>query len=178
MKPGNHRHAFVHQLTSNERLQRIKDENYVVEFQPIFKYGFAHCGGTCGERTLPPQATQTAHRKTGNPHRLRHGCPGRGLQSLLLHLLCHHKKDLKGRPEGGYRRRKRWTSLRRRCLTIGSAYCEFAENEKGRIKEGYLADLIVLDNDVFTSEPEKIRDTKVLLSIIGGEVVYEAEGFL
>ena len=56
--------------------------------------------------------------------------------------------------------------------TIGSAYCEFQEHTKGRIKEGYLADFTVLDRDIFTIDPMDIIDMKADMTIIGGEIVY------
>ena len=56
--------------------------------------------------------------------------------------------------------------------TIGSAYCEFQEHTKGRIKEGYLADFTVLDRDIFTIDPMDIIHMKADMTIIGGEIVY------
>lgn len=58
--------------------------------------------------------------------------------------------------------------------TMGSAYAEFRENEKGSLTAGKLADVIVLDSDLFAVAPEKIKDAKVLVTIIGGKVVHEA----
>jgi len=59
--------------------------------------------------------------------------------------------------------------------TMGSAYAEFAEKEKGKIVPGMLADFIVLDRDVTASSPEKILTTKVLRTVVGGKTVYEAK---
>lgn len=182
MKPGNpNRHAFVHlQLTSNEQLQRIKDENYVVEFQPIFLNTDSHIvEELVGKELASTSYANGTLAKLGIPTGYGTDAPVEDCNPFYCIYCAITRKDLKGRPEGGYRPEEAVDITEAiDAYTIGSAYCEFAENEKGRIKEGYLADLIVLDNDVFTSEPEKIRDTKVLLSIIGGEVVYEAEGFL
>ncbi|PID82246.1 MAG: amidohydrolase [Clostridiales bacterium] len=57
--------------------------------------------------------------------------------------------------------------------TIESAYIEFKEDFKGRIKEGYLADFVVLDRDIFTIETEEIPDVKVLETFINGKKVYQ-----
>ena len=59
--------------------------------------------------------------------------------------------------------------------TMGSAYAEFSENEKGSLTPGKLADLILLDADLFGLSPEKIRDAKVLTTIVGGKVVYRTQ---
>lgn len=58
--------------------------------------------------------------------------------------------------------------------TYGSAYAEFSENVKGTLKVGKLADLIVVSQDVLTARPEDIAGTKVLCTIAGGKIVYQA----
>lgn len=59
--------------------------------------------------------------------------------------------------------------------TQGSAFAEFEEKEKGRLVPGMLADFVVLDRDVTASSPEKILQTKVLRTVVGGKTVYEAK---
>jgi hypothetical protein len=59
--------------------------------------------------------------------------------------------------------------------TTGSAFAEFAEKEKGLITPGMLADFVVLDRDVTAIVPQKILQTKVLRTIVGGKTVYEAK---
>jgi predicted amidohydrolase YtcJ len=56
--------------------------------------------------------------------------------------------------------------------TIGSAYAEFAENYKGRIKAGYLADMTLLDRDIFTIPKNEIRTAQVLWTMVGGVMAY------
>jgi hypothetical protein len=60
------------------------------------------------------------------------------------------------------------------CYTMGSAYAEFMENEKGSITPGKLADFAVLSNDLTAVAPAAIKDLKVLLTVVGGRVVYAA----
>ncbi|MGA8492407.1 MAG: amidohydrolase [Terriglobales bacterium] len=59
--------------------------------------------------------------------------------------------------------------------TMGSAYAEFQEREKGSIASGKLADMVFLSDDIFSIAPEKIRDVKVLKTIVGGKVVWNAD---
>ena len=59
--------------------------------------------------------------------------------------------------------------------TIGSAFAEFQEKEKGKLVAGMLADFVVLDRDLTASSPEKILQTKVLRAVVGGKTVYEAK---
>ena len=59
--------------------------------------------------------------------------------------------------------------------TQGSAFAEFAEKEKGKLSPGMLADFVVLDRDLSALSPEKILGTKVLRTVLGGKIVYEAK---
>ena len=45
--------------------------------------------------------------------------------------------------------------------TMGLAYAEFQEQEKGTISVGKLADMVLVSNDLFSIPPEKIRDAKI-----------------
>jgi predicted amidohydrolase YtcJ len=62
-----------------------------------------------------------------------------------------------------------------RAYTLGSAYAEFQENVKGSITTGKLADLVLLSRDIFKIDPKEIENVKVVLTMIDGRVVYEAE---
>jgi predicted amidohydrolase YtcJ len=57
--------------------------------------------------------------------------------------------------------------------TLGSAYAEFAEARKGSITEGKLADLVILSDDLFEGPPARILETKPVLTMVGGRIVYE-----
>ena len=58
--------------------------------------------------------------------------------------------------------------------TMGSAYAEFQDKEKGSITPGKLADMVLLSDDIFKIDPVKIRDVKVLKTIVGGKTVFDA----
>lgn len=59
--------------------------------------------------------------------------------------------------------------------TMGSAYAEFQENEKGSITPGKLADMVILSDDIFSLGPAKIRDVQVLKTFVGGKMVWDAD---
>jgi len=61
--------------------------------------------------------------------------------------------------------------------TMGSAYAEFQENEKGSITAGKLADMVLLSDDIFSIAPEKIRDAHVLKTFVGGKLVFDSHEF-
>jgi len=58
--------------------------------------------------------------------------------------------------------------------TINAAYVSGEEKIKGSISPGKLADMVVLSDDPFSIDPEKIKDIKVDMTIMGGKIVYEA----
>lgn len=61
-----------------------------------------------------------------------------------------------------------------RAFTVGSAYAEFAEKVKGIITPGKLADLIMLDRDLYQINQAEIDKARVLLTVMDGQVVWEA----
>jgi predicted amidohydrolase YtcJ len=61
-----------------------------------------------------------------------------------------------------------------KAYTTGNAWAAGEENIKGKIAPGFLADLVVLDRDPFSVQPAQLKDVKVLLTITGGRVVYQA----
>lgn len=60
-----------------------------------------------------------------------------------------------------------------RSYTKSAAFAAFEEDLKGSLTAGKLADLVVLSQDILTVSAERIRETKVELTIIGGRVLYE-----
>ena len=59
-----------------------------------------------------------------------------------------------------------------KCYTANNAYAGFQENKLGKLKAGMLADFIVLSDNILNIAPEKIRDIKVLRTIVNGKEVY------
>jgi len=57
--------------------------------------------------------------------------------------------------------------------TRDAAYVEFKENEKGQVKEGYLADLVLFSDDLFQVKSEDILSARVVLTIFDGRIVHE-----
>jgi predicted amidohydrolase YtcJ len=58
--------------------------------------------------------------------------------------------------------------------TRDAAYAEFQEHQKGQLKAGYLADIVLLSEDIFKTKPEDIANVKPSLTMMDGRVVYEA----
>jgi hypothetical protein len=58
--------------------------------------------------------------------------------------------------------------------TTTASWVGFEENDKGSLEAGKLADIAVLAEDPFEIQPEKIKDLKVEMTIVGGEIKYQA----
>jgi predicted amidohydrolase YtcJ len=63
-----------------------------------------------------------------------------------------------------------------RAYTSGAAYASFEENRKGTLERGKLADFTIIDRDLTRIPPAEIRDAHVLMTVVGGKVIYEREG--
>ncbi len=83
------------------------------------------------------------------------------------------RRNLAGRPPGGWRPEERLTREEAlKTYTTWAAWSEFNEHRKGSLAAGMLADFIVLDRDPLVCPEEEIKDTQVLLTILGGEIVH------
>ena len=60
-----------------------------------------------------------------------------------------------------------------RAYTAGAAYAGFAEGTRGVLKKGMLADITMIDRDLTQIAPETIRDAKIVMTVVGGQVVFE-----
>jgi hypothetical protein len=58
--------------------------------------------------------------------------------------------------------------------TTTASWVGFEENDKGTLQVGKLADIAVLGEDPFEIQPERIKDLKVEMTLVGGEVKYQA----
>jgi len=77
------------------------------------------------------------------------------------------------RPNGWVPEQKITVEEALRAYTTGSAYAEYMEAEKGMLARGLLADMVLIDRDLTRIAPETIRDARILLTMVGGRVVYE-----
>jgi predicted amidohydrolase YtcJ len=85
------------------------------------------------------------------------------------------RQDADGQPPDGWHPEQRMTRTEAlRSFTLDAAYAAFQEDSKGSLEPGKLADFIVIDDDVMTCAPCEIPGTRVLRTVIGGEVVYQA----
>jgi predicted amidohydrolase YtcJ len=170
------RFSIIHcQITDEALLKKYTELNVIAHIQPIFIQSDLHMVdsriGT--ERAKTSYCWKTLH-ETGV--HVAHGsdCPVEKFDVLPGIYCAVTRKDQTGYPENG------WYSDQ--CLsvydavkgfTLGAAYASFEEDKKGSITEGKFADLIVLNQNIFEIDKNLIKDTKVDMTILNGEIKYE-----
>lgn len=170
------RHSIVHyQFTSPQTMDRTVRLGVIAQVQPIFLTTDIHA--------VPSRFT---------PEKNRYFLPFKSMIEKGIHIsfgtdspvencnpfLCLYcavtRKDIKGYPEGGFFPEEALdVATAIDCYTVESAYAQFMEDKKGRIKAGQLADLVVLDTDIFACDPDKIKDILPVMTMVGGDIKYE-----
>ena len=95
--------------------------------------------------------------------------PWPGVQNALT------RQTTEGDPPGGWIPKERISLADAiKGYTLGAAFAGHREKTEGSLEPGKLADLIVLSQDLFKIEPTDIGKTEVLLTMVGGKVVYQS----
>ena len=96
------------------------------------------------------------------------------LDPMLTLYAATTRATLDGKnPKGWFPEQKLTIREAIEAYTLGSAYAEFQENEKGSITAGKLGDMVLLSDDVLTIDPARIREVKVLKTWVGGKLTYD-----
>jgi len=97
------------------------------------------------------------------------------LNPLLGIAAAVTRRTLDGRhPDGWVPEQKITVEEAVRAYTVGAARAEFQEHVKGTLTPGKLADLVILDRDLFNLPPAEIDQARVVCTVMDGRVVYEA----
>ncbi len=86
------------------------------------------------------------------------------------------RKGLDGKPEGGWVPEQTIdleTAIRG--YTINGAYANFVESNRGSVTPGKYADLVMVSDDLFKIPADKIKDAKVIWTMVGGKEVWKAQ---
>jgi len=95
--------------------------------------------------------------------------PWEGIQTAVT------RETKEGTPKGGFVPSQRLSVAQAvEGYTLGAAYAGHREKTEGSIEPGKVADIIIVDKNIFEIEPHHIGDTKVTTTIVGGKIVYEA----
>jgi predicted amidohydrolase YtcJ len=86
------------------------------------------------------------------------------------------RQDPGGHPRGGWMPEERLSREETlKSFTWNAAYAAHSENDLGSLEVGKLADMVLVDKDVMTVDPKEILTTRVIATIIGGEIVSEQQ---
>lgn len=171
------RHGIIHcQITDQPLLDMFADMKILAYLQPIFLHADVHIAiDRVGQELAATSYTYKTMLEMGTPVSFGTDCPVESLNPLANIYCAVTRKDLNGQPREGF--------FSKECLTVdqalyaytvGSAYCSYEETIKGRLKEGYLADIAVLSDDLYVIPPDAIKDVTVKMTLMGGKIVWRA----
>lgn len=128
------------------------------------RVGYERCKGTYAWRSFIDAGSTLAF---GTDYQVEPLNPMEGLYAAVS------RKDRLGEEgEGWFPEQKLSMEEAIKYYTLGSAYAQFMDDRKGKIKPGYLADIVIVDQDLLTIPESEIMKTKVDYTIAGGKVVY------
>ncbi|MER2064227.1 MAG: amidohydrolase [Alkalibacterium sp.] len=164
------------QITSHDLIDRVAEKDYLTYVQPIFldddipiirkRVGDERAETSYLFKTMKDKKI---HQSLSSDAPIVSFDPFYNIQCAVT------RKRLEQTDEGAYLPQEALTvSEAVDAYTYESAYASFEENEKGRLKEGHLADFIVLNKDIFTCDPKGIKTIHVLETYVDGECVYRS----
>jgi len=169
------RFRIIHcQITTEEILNKCKEYNVIADIQPIF---VSSDQSIVEERVGKERARWSYNWKSlldrGVHMAAGSDSPVESFNPLWGIYVAVTRKNLKGYPEGGWLPDQKLTVEQAVCIyTIGLTYCTYEENIKGSITPGMLADMVVLSEDIFSIDPDNIKEVKVEKTFVGGRLVY------
>ncbi|WP_459129316.1 amidohydrolase [Guggenheimella bovis] len=170
------RSGLIHeQITDVELLKEVVAANLTVYYQPIFLHYDLHItADRVGDElastsyAFKTQQDLGAHTSYGTDAPIEDSNPFANIYCAVT------RKDMSGFPEGGWYPNE-CVDVQRAIdnYTLESAYMVQMEDRLGRLKKGYLADLVVLDRDIFTVSSDEIKDITPVLTMVNGTISYE-----
>lgn len=179
--PKQRRWRIIHSqvIRNAEVAQRYKRLGIIAEVQPYHAIDdMRFMEDRIGARARWAYAFKTFH-DAGVPLLFGSDWPGTNASwytanPMAILYAATTRQTLDGKPEGGWHPEQRLdleTSLR--AYTVNNAWAEGEENSKGMLRAGMLADFVMIDRDLFAIAPTQIKNAKVLLTVVGGRVVFE-----
>ncbi len=169
------RHGIVHcQITDLPLLERFKALDILAYVQPIFLHYDMHMvESRVGHQLASTSYAFNTMEKLGLHVAYGTDSPVEGL-NVFHNIHCAlNRQDLSLFPDEGFFPSEKVdleTAIDN--YTVGSAFASFEEDHKGRLLPGYVADLVVVDQPLFSLEPSQIKSVKVDMTMVNGKVVY------
>lgn len=171
------RHGIVHaQITDKALLARFKELNALCFAQPIFLHYDMHVvADRVGEELAQTSYNFKTLYDSGVHVSFGTDSPVEDLKTFDNIHCAVCRRDLKHYPEGGFVPSECFSVIEAvDCYTKAGAYASFEEYEKGTLEDGKFADFVVLDRNIFEIPKADIINTKVLMTVMGGNVTYKA----
>ncbi len=173
--PADRRWRIEHsQHMASKDFDRYASLNVIASVQPYH----AIDDGRWAEKRIGPERVKTTYAfRTFLDHKVKLAIGTdwtvAPLNPLLTIYAAVTRATLDGKNPGGWVPEQKLTVAEAvEGYTMGSAYAEFQENDKGSITPGKLADMVLLSDDIFSIVPAAIRDVVVDTTIVGGKVIY------
>lgn len=168
---ANHRHTLQHcQLADEAQLHRAAVLGMCINFfaNHLYYWGEAHATQTVGpERAARMNRAGTA-RKLGIPLSVHSDAPITPLNPLFTAWCAAWRQSAAGRMLGEDERLSLEEALH--AVTLGAAYTLKLDHLIGSIEPGKLADFAVLDDDPIAIGAERLKDTRVWGTVLGGRI--------
>jgi predicted amidohydrolase YtcJ len=176
IEPAHLRHGIIHcQITDRALLDRMKALDIMALVQPIFlDYDLHIADARTGGLAKTSYAFKTML-DLGIRMAFGSDAPVERFNAIqgIYHAVT--RKDLSGFPEEGWYPDERLTVEEAVAgFTREAAYASCEEEIKGTISAGKLADLVVLDRDIFKIPADEIKGANVYMTVCGGKIVYRA----
>ena len=169
------RFRIIHcQITSEDILDRFARNGVLADIQPLF----IRADMEIAEELLGKERVSTSYAWKTMLDKGIHvsgssDAPVESFDPILAIHCAVTSQNLDGQPAGGWLPQPKLTVQEAVALyTTGSAYTSYEENVKGKLCPGYLADFIVLSQDIFSVPENEIVNTKVEQTYLGGKLVY------
>ncbi|HEY4722714.1 MAG TPA: amidohydrolase family protein, partial [Anaerolineae bacterium] len=169
------RHRIEHvQLLHPDDFKRLAQLNIIASMQPLHATSDMQMADKYwGQRSAGAYAWQTQF-KAGAVLAFGSDSPVESFNPLLgIHAaVTRRRADGSPQPEGWYPEQRLSVYEAIYGFTLGAAYASYDEQRKGSLTPGKLADLVVLDQDLFTIAPMDILNVKVEATMIDGQFVW------
>jgi len=172
------RHGIVHcQITDLPLLRRMAHNDILIFMQPIFlTHDLYMIENRVGKELALTSYALATMKKLGIKAAYGTDSPVESMSPIECIDCAVNRHDVaNGYPEEGFYPGECvdvYTAVD--AYTTGSAYAEFAEDQKGRIRPGFFADMTLLDKDIFTISKKEIRTARILWTMVGGKMAYRA----
>jgi predicted amidohydrolase YtcJ len=165
------RNTIVHaQFTNDSILNRFKSLGVVANVQPSFiMTDYPIVEKAIGKERAKESYAFNSMLKLGIPVAFSSDAPIENFNVLQGIYAAVSRMDLNSNPKGGFYPHECMDVLDAlKCYTIGPSFMSFEENKKGKIKEGFYGDFVVLSEDITKIHKEAIKDIRILGTYVAG----------